>query len=107
MIASPIWTCDGGGRRSAATLAGLLGKISGRRLGPIGGDFHQGSVFFDETNRPTFFNFDCAAGGAPMTSPSVQRQSMHARPSAPRRSFAGYFSVRPDRRGTRRRGPRS
>jgi Ser/Thr protein kinase RdoA (MazF antagonist) len=31
--------------------------------GPIGGDFHSGSVFFTEDNQPTFFNFDWCGPG--------------------------------------------
>ena len=31
--------------------------------GPIGGDFHSGSVFFTADNRPTFFNFDWCGYG--------------------------------------------
>jgi Ser/Thr protein kinase RdoA (MazF antagonist) len=33
------------------------------RWGPIGGDFHQSSVYFNETNEPTFFNFDLCGPG--------------------------------------------
>jgi Ser/Thr protein kinase RdoA (MazF antagonist) len=31
--------------------------------GPIGGDFHSGSVFFTDDNQPTFFNFDWCGYG--------------------------------------------
>jgi Ser/Thr protein kinase RdoA (MazF antagonist) len=31
--------------------------------GPIGGDFHGGSVFFTDDNQPTFFNFDWCGPG--------------------------------------------
>lgn len=31
--------------------------------GPIGGDFHSGSVFFTDDNQPTFFNFDLCGMG--------------------------------------------
>ena len=78
-------------------LAGLLGKFPADGWGPIGGDFHQGSVFFDETNRPTFFNFDlCGPGWRAYDVAAFLSNSnlMHAPAERAEAFFAGYFSVR-------------
>ena len=44
-------------------LAGLVDQFPADGWGPIGGDFHHSSVYFDEVNRPTFFNFDLCGPG--------------------------------------------
>lgn len=66
--------------------------------GPIGGDFHQSSVFFDSFNQPTFFNFDhCGPGwraydiAAFLFNSNLMHQSNQELSEA---FFAGYFSVR-------------
>ena len=66
--------------------------------GPIGGDFHQSSVFFDSFNQPTFFNFDhCGSGwrsydiAAFLFNSNLMHQSNQELSEA---FFAGYFSVR-------------
>lgn len=66
--------------------------------GPIGGDFHQSSVFFDSFNQPTFFNFDhCGPGwraydiAAFLFNSNLMHQSNQDLTEA---FFAGYFSVR-------------
>ncbi len=67
--------------------------------GPIGGDFHQASTYFDEDNNPTFFNFDlCGMGWRAydiasflLNSGLMHRESPHASEAF----FAGYYQVRP------------
>lgn len=66
--------------------------------GPIGGDFHQSSVFFNELNQPTFFNFDhCGPGwraydiAAFLFNSNLMHQANQELAEA---FFAGYFSVR-------------
>ena len=66
--------------------------------GPIGGDFHQSSVFFNSFNQPTFFNFDhCGPGwrsydiAAFLFNSNLMHQSNQELSEA---FFAGYFSVR-------------
>jgi Ser/Thr protein kinase RdoA (MazF antagonist) len=79
-------------------LKGLLDKFPADGWGPIGGDFHQSSVFFDETNRPTFFNFDlCGPGWRAYDIASFLSNGnlMHAPAERAEAFFAGYFSVRP------------
>lgn len=67
-------------------------------MGPIGGDFHQASVFFNEAGQPTFFNFDhCGIGwraydiAAFLFNSNLMHQSNQELSEA---FFAGYFSVR-------------
>lgn len=66
--------------------------------GPIGGDFHQFSVFFDSFNQPTFFNFDhCGPGwrsydiAAFLFNTNLMHHSNQHLSEA---FFAGYFSSR-------------
>lgn len=67
--------------------------------GPIGGDFHNASVFFDDRNQPTFFNFDwCGIGWRAYdiavflhNSDLIHRSS----PDLTEAFFAGYYSERP------------
>ena len=78
-------------------LKGLLDKLPADGWGPIGGDFHQSSVFFDETNRPTFFNFDlCGPGWRAYDIATFLSNGnlMHAPAERAEAFFAGYFSVR-------------
>jgi Ser/Thr protein kinase RdoA (MazF antagonist) len=66
--------------------------------GPIGGDFHQSSVYFNEANRPTFFNFDlCGPGWRAYDIASFLSNAslIHAPEELAEAFFAGYFSVRP------------
>lgn len=66
--------------------------------GPIGGDFHQASVFFTKDNKPTFFNFDrCGPGWRSYDIASFLFNSnlMHsADEHLVEAFFAGYFSIR-------------
>jgi Ser/Thr protein kinase RdoA (MazF antagonist) len=66
--------------------------------GPIGGDFHQASVFFNQANEPTFFNFDrCGPGWRSYDIASFLFNSnlVHsADEHLVEAFFAGYFSVR-------------
>lgn len=78
-------------------LKNLLDKFPADGWGPIGGDFHQGSVFFNETNRPTFFNFDlCGPGWRAYDIATFLSNGnlMHAPSERAEAFFAGYFSVR-------------
>jgi Ser/Thr protein kinase RdoA (MazF antagonist) len=67
--------------------------------GPIGGDFHSGSVFFDENNKPTFFNFDwCGTGWRAYDIAVFLHNSdlIHQRdPELAEAFFAGYYAERP------------
>jgi Ser/Thr protein kinase RdoA (MazF antagonist) len=67
--------------------------------GPIGGDFHKASVFFDEFNQPTFFNFDWCGYGwrAYDIAVFLFNTNLIHEGSADRSEafFAGYFSERP------------
>ena len=68
------------------------------RWGPIGGDFHQSSVYFNEVNEPTFFNFDlCGPGWRAYDIASFLSNGnlMHAPSERSEAFFAGYYSVRP------------
>lgn len=79
-------------------LSGLLDKLPPDGWGPIGGDFHQSSVYFDEINRPTFFNFDlCGPGWRAYDIAAFLSNAnlMHAPSERAEAFFAGYFSVRP------------
>ncbi len=81
-----------------AELARLLGRFPADGWGPIGGDFHQSSVFFDQTNRPTFFNFDlCGPGWRAYDVAAFLSNGnlMHAPAERAEAFFAGYFAVRP------------
>lgn len=78
-------------------LKGLIDRFPADGWGPIGGDFHQSSVFFDETNRPTFFNFDlCGPGWRAYDIATFLSNGnlMHAPAERAEAFFAGYFSVR-------------
>lgn len=67
--------------------------------GPIGGDFHNGSVFFDEKNNPTFFNFDwCGVGWRAYDIAVFLHNTELIHKNSPDLSeafFAGYYSERP------------
>ncbi len=76
----------------------LLNKLPADAWGPIGGDFHQNSVFFNQTNQPTFFNFDlCGPGWRAYDIAAFLSNTnlMHAPAERAEAFFAGYFSVRP------------
>jgi Ser/Thr protein kinase RdoA (MazF antagonist) len=67
--------------------------------GPIGGDFHSSSVFFDAQEQPTFFNFDwCGYGwrsydiAAFLHNTNLIHQHNEELAEA---LFAGYYSIRP------------
>ncbi len=65
--------------------------------GPIGGDFHQSCVYFDEADQPTFFNFDlCGPGWRAYDIASFLSNAslIHAEEQA-EAFFAGYYSIRP------------
>lgn len=79
-------------------LKGLIPHFPADGWGPIGGDFHQSSTFFDEVNSPTFFNFDlCGPGWRAYDIASFLSNGnlMHAPAERAEAFFAGYFSVRP------------
>ena len=66
--------------------------------GPISGDFHQSSVFFNETNEPTFFNFDlCGPGWRAYDIAAFLSNAnlMHAPAERSEAFFAGYYAARP------------
>lgn len=67
--------------------------------GPIGGDFDGRSVFFDDNNQPTFFNFDwCGTGWRAYDIAVFLHNSdlIHQRnPELAEAFFAGYYSQRP------------
>jgi len=68
------------------------------RWGPIGGDFHQSSTYFNEVNEPTFFNFDlCGPGWRAYDIASFLSNGnlMHAPAERSEAFFAGYYAVRP------------
>jgi Ser/Thr protein kinase RdoA (MazF antagonist) len=78
-------------------LGGLIDQFPADGWGPIGGDFHQSSVYFDETNRPTFFNFDlCGPGWRAYDIAAFLSNAnlMHAPEERAEAFFAGYFAVR-------------
>ncbi len=79
-------------------LTGLIAQFPADGWGPIGGDFHQSSVYFDEVNRPTFFNFDlCGPGWRAYDIAAFLSNSnlTHAPAERAEAFFAGYFSARP------------
>ncbi len=67
--------------------------------GPIGGDFHSASVFFDEANQPAFFNFDWCGYGWRSYDIAVflhNTDLIHQEnPELAEAFFAGYYSERP------------
>lgn len=67
--------------------------------GPIGGDFDSRSVFFDDDNQPTFFNFDWCGTGWRVYDIAVflhNSELIHQRsPELAEAFFAGYYSQRP------------
>lgn len=67
--------------------------------GPIGGDFHTASTYFDDDNNPTFFNFDLCGPGwraYDIATFLLNTDLMHQRsPESSESFFAGYYSVRP------------
>ena len=78
-------------------LAGLVDQFPADGWGPIGGDFHHSSVYFDEVNRPTFFNFDlCGPGWRAYDIAAFLSNAnlMHAPAERAEAFFAGYFAVR-------------
>lgn len=84
-------------QEARAELKGLIDQFPADGWGPIGGDFHQSSVFFDETNQPTFFNFDlCGPGWRAYDIAAFLSNGnlMHAPAERAEAFFAGYFSVR-------------
>lgn len=66
--------------------------------GPIGGDFHNGSVFFTADNKPTFFNFDWCGYGWRAYDIAVflfNTNLIHERSADLSEAFfAGYYSQR-------------
>jgi Ser/Thr protein kinase RdoA (MazF antagonist) len=70
---------------------------AGDSWGPIGGDFHDHNVHFDENNEPTFFNFDlCGPGWRAYDIAAFLLNSnlIHSSPNLSEAFFAGYYSVR-------------
>ena len=67
--------------------------------GPIGGDFHTASIYFDENNNPTFFNFDLCGPGwraYDIAAFLLNTDLMHQNSAdASEAFFAGYYSIRP------------
>jgi Ser/Thr protein kinase RdoA (MazF antagonist) len=67
--------------------------------GPIGGDFHMASTYFDQNNNPTFFNFDLCGPGwraYDIATFLLNTDLMHQTSAdASEAFFAGYYSVRP------------
>ncbi|KAA3660177.1 MAG: hypothetical protein DWQ04_20155 [Chloroflexi bacterium] len=67
--------------------------------GPIGGDFHTASTFFDQNNNPTFFNFDLCGPGwraYDIATFLLNTDLMHqSSADASEAFFAGYYSIRP------------
>jgi len=66
--------------------------------GAISGDFHQSSVFFNETNEPTFFNFDlCGPGWRAYDIAAFLSNAnlMHGPAERSEAFFAGYYAARP------------
>ena len=66
--------------------------------GPIGGDFHSSSVFFNDKNEPTFFNFDLCGPGwraYDIASFLLNTELMRKPQELSEAFFAGYYSVRP------------
>lgn len=67
--------------------------------GPIGGDFHTASTYFDAAGNPTFFNFDLCGPGwraYDIATFLLNTDLIHQSSSEPSESFfAGYYSVRP------------
>lgn len=79
-------------------LRGLIDGFPADGWGPIGGDFHQSSVYFDEAGQPTFFNFDlCGPGWRAYDIAAFLSNSnlMHAPAERAEAFFAGYFAARP------------
>jgi Ser/Thr protein kinase RdoA (MazF antagonist) len=74
-------------------------KYTADAWGPIGGDFHSRSVFFDANNTPTFFNFDwCGTGWRAYDIAVFLHNSdlIHQRnPELAEAFFAGYYAERP------------
>ena len=66
---------------------------------PIGGDFHNRSVFFDENNQPAFFNFDwCGLGWRAYDIAVFLHNTSLIHQDSPEPAeafFAGYYSERP------------
>lgn len=66
--------------------------------GPIGGDFHSGSVFFTDDNQPTFFNFDWCGYGWRAYDIAVflfNTNLIHSSsPDLSEAFFGGYYSQR-------------
>lgn len=67
--------------------------------GPIGGDFHVASTYFDAAGEPTFFNFDlCGMGwraydiASFLLNTGLMQQEL---PDSSEAFFAGYYQVRP------------
>lgn len=78
-------------------VGGLVEQFPADGWGPIGGDFHHSSVYFDETNQPTFFNFDlCGPGWRAYDIAAFLSNAnlMHAPAERAEAFFAGYFAVR-------------
>ena len=68
------------------------------RWGPISGDFHQSSVYFNETNEPTFFNFDLCGPGWRVYDIAAflsNANLMHGPAERSEAFFAGYYAARP------------
>ena len=79
-------------------LLALLPAFPADGWGPVGGDFHESSVYFDAANRPTFFNFDlCGPGWRAYDIAAFLSNAnlMHAPAERAEAFFAGYFAERP------------
>jgi Ser/Thr protein kinase RdoA (MazF antagonist) len=85
-------------QEARAELESLLGRFPDDGWGPIGGDFHPNSVYFDEAKGPTFFNFDlCGPGWRAYDIAAFlsNAEMMHAPAELAEAFFAGYYAVRP------------
>lgn len=66
--------------------------------GPIGGDFHSSSVYFNRHNEPSFFNFDLCGYGwraYDIATFLLNTELLHHPEDVTEAFFAGYYSERP------------
>lgn len=66
--------------------------------GPIGGDFHSSSVYFNSRNEPSFFNFDLCGYGwraYDIATFLLNTELLHHPEDLTDAFFAGYYSERP------------
>lgn len=66
--------------------------------GPIGGDFHHSSVYFNKRDQPSFFNFDLCGYGwraYDIAAFLLNTELLHHPEELTEAFFAGYYSERP------------